>query len=55
LDLVTNQRVEATVRTMLVPKYGVKMRPYLQDGAVARSRALVSGDVIGATPGPRLE
>ena len=31
LALVPNQRVEATVRTTLQPRYGLLMRPYLRD------------------------
>ena len=50
LDLLPNQRVEATVRTTLQPKYGLRMRPHLQDGHVERSPARVRGTVVGALP-----
>ena len=50
LDLVPNQRVEATVRTTLQPKYGLLMRPHIQDGHVERSPARVLGNVAGAIP-----
>ena len=48
LDLIPNQRVEATVRTTLQPKYGLLMRPHLQDGHAERSPARVLGNVVGA-------
>ena len=51
LDLVANQRVEATVRTTLQPKYGLLMRPQWQDGQTQRSPASVVGNVIAAHPG----
>src|SRR5438874_9674562 len=44
LDLIPNQRVEATVRTTLQPKYGLLMRPHIQDGHAERSSARVLGD-----------
>ncbi len=50
LDVIPNQRVEATVRTTLQPKYGLHMRPHLQDGHVERSPARVRGNVVGALP-----
>ncbi len=50
LDLIPNQRVEATVRTTLQPKYGLRMRPHIQDGQVERSPAPVLGNVVGAIP-----
>ena len=50
LDLISNQRVEATVRTTLQPKYGLRMRPQLQDGHAERSPARVLGNVVGALP-----
>lgn len=50
LDLIPDQRVEATVRTTLQPKYGLLMRPHIQDGQTERSSAVVRGDVIGAIP-----
>jgi cytochrome P450 len=50
LDLIPNQRVEATVRTTLQPKYGLRMRPHIQDGNVERSPARVLGNVVGAIP-----
>jgi cytochrome P450 len=50
LDLVPNQRVEVTVRTTLQPKYGLLMRPQLQDGQAERSPAPVRGNVVGAIP-----
>ena len=40
-------RVEATVRTTLQPKYGLRMRPHFQDGHAERSPARVLGNVIG--------
>ncbi|MFL5591824.1 MAG: cytochrome P450 [Ktedonobacteraceae bacterium] len=43
LDLVAGQRVEATVRTTLQPKYGLSMRPQVQDGHTERSPAWVHG------------
>jgi cytochrome P450 len=52
LDLAPHQQVVATVRTTLQPKYGIRMRPYPQDGRVERSAARVLGNVVGATPGP---
>lgn len=52
LDLVPGQRVVATVRTTLQPKYGLRMRPYPQDKRPERSPAPVFGNVVGATPGP---
>jgi cytochrome P450 len=52
LDLIPNQRVEATVRTTLQPKYGLLMRPQLQDGHAERSPARILGNVVGAIPGP---
>jgi cytochrome P450 len=48
LDLLPNQRVEATVRTTLQPKYALLMRPQLQDGRADRSPAPILGNVIGA-------
>jgi cytochrome P450 len=39
LHLIPNQRVEATVRTTLQPKYGLLMRPHHQDGHTERSPA----------------
>src|SRR5690349_12604647 len=50
VDLVADQRVVAGLRTTLFPKYGLRMVPWPQDGDVDRSRAQVSGNVIGATP-----
>jgi hypothetical protein len=50
LDLIVNQRVEVTVRTTLQPKYGLLMRPQLQDGHTERSPARVLGNVVGAIP-----
>ena len=50
LDLISDQRVEATVRTTLQPKYGLRMRPQLQDGHAERSPARVLGNVVGAVP-----
>ena len=50
LDVIPNQRVEATVRTTLQPKYGLRMSPHIQDGHVERSPARVLGDVVGAIP-----
>ena len=50
LDVIPNQRVEATVRTTLQPKYGLRMRPHIQDGHAERSPARVLGNVIGALP-----
>ncbi len=50
LDLISDQRVEATVRTTLQPKYGLRMRPQLQDGHTERSPARVQGNVVGAVP-----
>jgi cytochrome P450 len=48
LDLVPNQRVDATVRTTVQPKKGILMRPHVQDGHVERSPARVTGNVVGA-------
>lgn len=48
MDLIPNQRVETTVRTTLQPKYGLRMRPHIQDGHVERSTARVFGNVVGA-------
>lgn len=50
LDVIADQRVEATVRTTLQPKYGLRMRPQLQDGHTERSPARVLGNVVGAVP-----
>jgi cytochrome P450 len=50
LDLIPNQRVEATVRTTLQPKYGLLMRPHIQDGHTERSPARVLGNVVAAIP-----
>ncbi|HYU76079.1 MAG TPA: cytochrome P450 [Ktedonobacteraceae bacterium] len=50
LDVIPDQRVEATVRTTLQPKYGLRMRPHLQDGHVERSPARVLGNVVDALP-----
>src|SRR5205814_4990064 len=50
LDLVAGQRVEATVRTTLQPRYGLRMRPHAQDGHTERSPACVHGNVIAAVP-----
>ena len=50
LDLVAGQRVEATVRTTLQPRYGLRMRPHAQDGHTERSPARVHGNVIAAIP-----
>src|SRR5438067_4550679 len=50
LDLVAGQRVEATVRTTLQPRYGLRMRPHAQDGHTERSPARVHGNVIAAVP-----
>ena len=50
LDLVAGQRVEATVRTTLQPRYGLSMRPQAQDGHTERSPARVHGNVIAAIP-----
>src|SRR5207249_4165622 len=46
LDLIADQRVEATVRTTLQPKYGLRMRPQPQDGHPEHSPARVWGNVI---------
>jgi hypothetical protein len=48
LDLIPGQHIEATVRTTTQPKAGIFMRPYLQDGNTERSRAWVTGNVVGA-------
>jgi hypothetical protein len=48
LDVIPKQRVEAIVRTTLQPKYGLLMRPHLQDGHTERSPARVLGNIIGA-------
>jgi hypothetical protein len=50
LDLIPKQQVQATVRTTLQPKYGLLMRPHIQDGHAERSSAMVLGDVVGAIP-----
>lgn len=50
LDLIPNQRVEAIVRTTLQPKYGLLMRPQLQDGQVERSPARVLGNSFAPSP-----
>src|SRR6266567_232117 len=49
LDVIPDQRVEATVRTTLQPKYGLRMRPHIQDGHTERSPARGLGNVIGAS------
>jgi len=49
LDLIPNQQVETTVRTTLQPKYGLLMRPHIQDGHTERSPARGLGNVIGAS------
>ena len=48
LDLVPGQRIDATVRTTVQPKNGIRMVPHVQDGHVERSPARVTGNVIGA-------
>lgn len=48
LDLIPNQRIEATVRTTLQTKYGLLMRPHQQDGHTERSPAKVLGNVVGS-------
>lgn len=48
LDVVAGQHVEATVRTTVQPKTGILMRPQGQDGHTERSRARITGNVIGA-------
>jgi len=48
LDLISGQRVEATVRTTVQPKKGVLMRAHHQDGNVERSPARITGNVVGA-------
>ncbi len=53
LDVISQQRVEATVRTTLQPKYGLRMRPQLQDGHAERSPARVLGNVVAAVPESR--
>jgi cytochrome P450 len=50
LDLLPDQSIEATVRTTLQPRYGLRMLPYPQDGHTERSPARVPGNVIGAIP-----
>ena len=50
LDLVPDQRIDATVRTTVQPKHGIRMVPRVQDGHVERSPARVTGNVIGAVP-----
>ena len=50
LDVIADQRIEATVCTTLQPKYGLRMRPQLQDGHTERSPARVLGNVVGAVP-----
>jgi cytochrome P450 len=51
LDLVPGQRIVATVRTTTQPEKGILMRPYPQDGETRRSRARVTGNVVGAAKG----
>jgi len=51
LDLVPGQRIVATVRTTTQPEKGILMRPYPQDGETGRSRARVTGNVVGAAKG----
>ena len=50
LDLIADQRMVATVRTTLQPKYGLRIRPHVQDGQVEPSPARAQGNVIGALP-----
>lgn len=49
LDLVPNQRIDATVRTTVQPKRGILMRPHLQDGHAELSPARVTGNVVGTS------
>jgi cytochrome P450 len=51
LDLIGGQRIEATVRTTLQPKYGIRMVPWEQDGHVERSPARVTGNFLAGGPG----
>lgn len=53
LDLVPDQRIEATARTTVQPKGAIVMRPHPQDGQTERSRARVTGNVVGAAPNER--
>jgi cytochrome P450 len=46
LDLLPNQRIDATVRTTVQPKKGILMRPQPQDGHVELSPARVTGNVV---------
>src|SRR3989440_3066406 len=46
LDVISDQRVGAMVRTTLQPKYGLRMRPQLQDGHAERSPARVLGNEL---------
>jgi cytochrome P450 len=50
LDLTPHQRVEATVCTTLQPRYGLLMKPQVQDGHTERSPARVLGNVVGTIP-----
>jgi cytochrome P450 len=52
LDLVPHQRVVAALRTTLMPKHGIRMVPWPQDGDMARSQAKVAGNVLHATRNP---
>ena len=46
LDLVPNQHIDATVRTTLQPRNGIRMVPRPQDGKVELSPARVTGNVV---------
>src|SRR5438552_15936315 len=46
LNLVAGQRVEATVRTTVQPKYGIRMVPWHQDGHVERPPARVTATCL---------
>jgi cytochrome P450 len=52
LDLVPNQRIDATVRTTLQPRQGIRMLPHPQDGRTHLSPAPVTGNITGPSPGP---
>ena len=48
LDLVPGQHLEATVRTTVQPQDKILVRAFPQDGNVDKSRARVTGNLVGA-------
>jgi len=53
LDLTPQRRVEATVRNTLQPRYGLLMKPQVQDDHTERLPARVPGNVVGTIPQSR--